>query len=129
PTPGPVGAVHPATPEGTANPAAPKFARIPFLSRWPVRSYHTTDQNGRPVVVNVTEPGHPLYPGVIMRYETTSPSGATIQNEGTGLGRVQGPSSFVPEWVRNWLNDYVWRSQTEDIINGTRNPLSGGGGW
>jgi hypothetical protein len=139
PTPGPTGGVRPATPEGTVNPAAPGFAyvldRIPFLSRWigmqppwPVRSYRTTDQNGRPVVVNVTQPGHPLYPGVVIRYETTSPSGATIQNEGTGLAPVQGPRSFVPEWARDWLNDYVWRSQSKDIINGTRNPLSGGDG-
>jgi len=117
PTPGPAGGVRPATPEGTVNPAAPGFAyvldRIPFLSRWigmqppwPVRSYRTTDQDGRPVVVNVTQPSHLLYPGVVMRYETTSPSEATIQNEGTGLAPVQGPRSFVPEWARDRLNDY-----------------------
>ena len=103
PTPGPRGTVRPATPEGTENPAAPGYAQLLSLiapsalnplsgSRsWPARSYQTTDQNGMPVVVNVTQPDHPLYPGVVMRYETTSPSGSTIHNEGSGLAVVQGP--------------------------------------
>ena len=58
-----------------------------------------------------------------MRYETKSPSGSTIHNEGTGLGWVQGPSppstprgSPVPQALRDWANDYIWRAQSEDIM-------------
>jgi hypothetical protein len=76
-------------------------------------SYLTTDQNGTPLVVNVTQPGHDLSPGVVIRYVTTSPSGSTIQNEGTGLGPPQGPA--VWGHFRDWINE-VWKGQAEKII-------------
>jgi hypothetical protein len=85
--------VRPATPQGTLNDATPPIA-YPFgaalqtlrgqrpSTPGPVRSYLTTDQTGAQVVVNATEPGHPLFPGVVIRYVTESPSGPIIRNEG-----------------------------------------------
>ena len=115
PTVGPVGLVRPATPEGTLNEATP--ATLYHILRAiaalkapleepptyfnPVKSYLTTDQNGTPMVVNVTEPEHGLIPGLVNRYVTTSPSGSTIQNEGTGLGLLQGPSKLG--YFRDWI--------------------------
>ena len=127
PTVGPVGLVRPATPEGTLNEATP--ATLYHILRAiaalkapleepptyfnPVKSYLTTDQNGTPMVVNVTQPGHGLSPGIVNRYVTTSPSGSTIQNEGTGLGLLQGPSKLG--YFRDWISG-VWKGQAENII-------------
>jgi hypothetical protein len=71
-------------------------------------------------VVNVTQPGHPLYPGVVVRYATPSPSGTTIQNEGTGTARKQGPRSSFPEWFRNFANDWAWRGLSEETASRSR---------
>jgi hypothetical protein len=87
---------------------------------WPVKSYTTTDQNGTAVEVNVTQPGQPLYPGVVMRYATTSPSGSTIQNEGTGLNFWQGPRSPFPQGGLDFANGFVWGDQSNEIMNGLR---------
>jgi hypothetical protein len=111
PTPGPRQLVRPATPQGTLNEATPYVGRTPPIN--PVMSYLTTDQNGTPLAVNVTQPGHGLSPGVVVRYVTTSPSGSTIQNEGAGLGRLQGPSS--PGMVREGISN-VWRGHSQEII-------------
>jgi hypothetical protein len=130
PTLGPRKLVRPATPEGTPNEATPNdeyqgvlglaAAAAPFgisllppaASFSPVKSYLTADQNGTPMVVNVTQPGHPLHPGVVIRYVTTPPSGSTIQNEGSGLGVFQSPGS--PEKLREWINS-VWKGQSGKI--------------
>jgi hypothetical protein len=65
-----------------------------------------------PIVVNVTEPGHPLHPGIVIRYVTTSPSGSTMQTEGTGLGRLQTPGfPYLAGPISR-----VWQGQSEDII-------------
>jgi hypothetical protein len=107
PTPGPPKLVRPATPEGTLNEATPEWLynllTLPSLGGRsvvpygkminPVRSYLTTDQNGRQIVVNVTEPGHMLHPGYVVRYVTPSDGGPTIQNEGEGSGLLQGSFS------------------------------------
>jgi hypothetical protein len=109
PTPGPTKLVRPATPEGTLNEATPEWLynllTMPLPGRFggptipfgkminPVRSYLTTDQNGRQIVVNVTEPGHMLHPGYVVRYVTPSDGGPTIQNEGEGSGLWQGSLS------------------------------------
>ncbi len=109
PTPGPTKLVRPATPEGTPNEATPEWLynllTMPLPGRFggpiipygkminPVRSYLTTDQNGRQIVVNVTEPGHMLHPGYVVRYVTPSDGGPTIQNEGEGSGILQGSFS------------------------------------
>jgi hypothetical protein len=136
PTRGPSGRVRRASPEGTPNEATPSvmyntavglaqaagpFGQPvipPFTDVGRVRSYLTTDQTRAQVVVDVTEPGHPLYPGVVIRYVTESPSGATIWNEGTGRGWLQGPNG--PAFVRDRFNDWVWEGQAREILDGQR---------
>jgi hypothetical protein len=130
PTLGPPRLVRPATPHGTQNEATPSepynalrgltAAAAPFAHPLPpvtyfnpVQSYLTTDQNGAPVVVNVTQPGHGLSPGVVIRYLTTSPSGSTILTEGTGLGAPQGPAIWG--LFRDRINN-VWKGQAEEIM-------------
>ena len=51
----------------------------------PVRSYLTTDQNGRQIVVNVTEPGHMLHPGYVVRYVTPSDADHPERRRGVGI--------------------------------------------
>src|SRR5262249_40368969 len=120
--------VRPATPEGTLNEATPE----PFYSLYllatgqpygtlinPVISYLTKDQWGNPMVVNVTQPGHRLSPGYVARYVTSSEKGSTIQNEGEGLGWLQGP------WgqrfgIADRINDYAWRGQAHKIMRGRK---------
>jgi hypothetical protein len=128
PTVGPLEGVRPATPEGTLNEATPNLPYRLFegavlnayggvapppdqMSMSPVKSYLTKDQNGLPIVVNVTEPGHPLYPGTVFRYVTTTPSGSTIQNEGSGLGWLQAPGAYFAGPIGR-----VWQGQSQDII-------------
>jgi hypothetical protein len=62
-----------------------------------------TDQNGKQIVVNVTELDHLLHPGYVARYVVPSEQGSTIHNEGEGSAILQ---SFSP--VADWIND-VWR--------------------
>jgi hypothetical protein len=131
PTPGPRATVRGTTEQGTQNAAAPWYAYyggripgvrpvfewamdMPFSPDWPVKSYKTTDQSGTPVAVNVTEPGHPLYPGVVLRYESKSPSGPAIQTEGIGLSVLQGPR--IPQWLNDLATNIVWGPQSRDII-------------
>lgn len=119
PTRGPSGHVLPATPQGTRNQATPASIYFPTLglASGHVRSYLTTDQTGARVVVNVTEPWHPLYPGVVVRYETESPAGGIIRNEGIGRGWLQGPGGLASGRFNNW----VWEGQAQDIL-GSRGP-------
>jgi hypothetical protein len=84
----------------------------------PVRSYLTTDQNGRQIVVNVTEPGHMLHPGYVVRYVTPSDGGPTIQNEGEGSGSWQGslsqrtpPAGWISSAWKDLYRDHLNRSQ------------------
>jgi hypothetical protein len=125
PTPGPRYMVRPATPEGTVNEATPELVynavmaqaqQLPGMPFNSVKSFLTYDQNGRPVMVNVTRPGHQLAPGVVIRYVTTGPSGSTIQNEGAGLGIWQAPNRLpaafgIPDSINN-----VWNDQSRAII-------------
>ena len=124
---------HPASPEGTRNEATPPAAYVPgyvveglrrvLRGQWPittsigpVRSYVTTDQTGTQVVVNVTEPGHPLYPGIVIRYVTETPAGSVIWNEGTGRGSLQGPEGPA----RGAFNNQVWEGQAQEILDEER---------
>jgi len=125
PTVGPPQHVHPATPRGTLNEATPTtlydelqaflrggavppVADLPFN---PVKSYLVKDQNGLPMIVNITQPEHGLHPGIVVRYVTESPSGATIQNEGSGLGLLQTRSSPIADEING-----VWQGHAQDII-------------
>jgi hypothetical protein len=134
PTAGPARLVKPATPEGTLNDATPipqwlydyivgnaaaSGAVVPpdgLIS--PVRSYLRTDQNGRQIVVNVTEHGHGLNPGYVVRYTTPSSEGATIQNEGEGTGWLQGRLA-QRTGLADWIND-VWRGLYGEQTNKPR---------
>lgn len=78
-----------------------------------VKSYVITDSSGNKVVVNVTMPGHPLFPGYVERGVVTGPGGAiTIHNAGEGTGALQGPNSPVRDIIDN-----VWIGQSQNIAN------------
>jgi hypothetical protein len=125
PTPG---SPNPATASGTLNDATPtgwSLAANAVVSAAtegqspppgnisPVMSYATTDQNGNPIVVNVTLSGHPLDPGYVVRYATTNLDGQTaLNNEGEGTGFLQSPSSPLSGYINN-----QWQSQSQGIIN------------
>ena len=124
PTPGPSNLVGPATPQGTRNEASPSgiygsylgASRLPYGTPMnPVTSYLTTDQNGNRLAVNVTEPGHQLFPGYVARYVTSSQSGSTIHNEGEGLHWLQGPSSPFANQINS-----VWQGQSQQIIRSNK---------
>jgi hypothetical protein len=102
PTPGSPAA---ATPGGTANNASPSW--VPSFMPSPVTSYVTT-YNGSQVIVNVTMPGHPLFPGYVAR---TVDSSGLINNYGEGSGALQ--SSYSP-FARPINN--VWQGLTDDAI-------------
>ncbi len=127
PTPGPRDLVRPATSEGTLNEATPEAQYRLLLARRglpygtlinPVRSYLTKDQWGNLIVVNVTQPGHELHPGYVARYVTSSDKGSTIQNEGEGLGGLQGPLA-ERLGIADWING-VWRGQANEIMRGNK---------
>lgn len=124
PTGGPRSLNRRATPEGTVNEATPEpyYSMYWLLSQGGrfrpgepfgtplgrVKSYLTEDQDGRRVVMNVTLPGHPLFPGYVVRYVTSSGDGSTIQTEGEGLAWPQDPGGVVPEAIRNYINVDTW---------------------
>ena len=121
PTPGPERLVRPATPEGTLNEATPGWlydylmgnaaasgAVLPpdgLIS--PVKSYLRTDQNGRQIVVNATQPDHLLHPGYVARYVSPLDGGSTIHNEGEGSGSLQGSIS-QRIGLADLLNHMIW---------------------
>jgi RHS repeat-associated protein len=105
PTPG---FPSPATPQGTNNDATPVLGGISPVSISPVKSFTLTNQrDGQPVVVNVTEPGHPLQSGIVVREPTQTSSGTVINNWGEVTARLQSPTSPVANEINN-----VWKSQT-----------------
>ena len=123
PTPGPRDLVRAATPEGTLNEATPEpYYSLELRRRGlshgalvnPVKSFLTTDQWGNRIIVNVTQPGHTLWPGYVARYVTSSDRGSTIQNEGEGLGFWQGPPG-ERLGIADDLNS-VWRGQANEIM-------------
>ncbi len=106
PTPG---SPKPATPKGMANNASPSW--VPSFMPSPVMSY-SMSSGGSQVVVNVTMPGHPLFPGYVAR---TVDSSGMINNFGEGTGGLQ--SSYSP-FARPINN--VWQGLTDDAINACR---------
>lgn len=89
-----------ATPGGTWNDATP----YPFemFTSSPVKSY---DMGG--TVVNVTLPGHPLFPGYVAR----NVSGGNVNNFGEGMGSLQRPGGLFADDINN-----VWYGLTDDAI-------------
>ncbi len=112
PTPG---VDAPASPEGTTNDASPAPGFPPGMPS-PVKSYTRVDASGRPMVVNVTQPGHPLFPGYVARFVTIGQDGKIVANNvGEGRGALQSPTSPLG-FGRNLINN-VWIPQTQAIID------------
>lgn len=102
PTPG---SPLPASFSGTYNNASPNWA--PSFMPSPVRSYEMS-HNGTPVVVNVTLPGHPLFPGYVAR---TVDNNGMMNNYGEGTGALQGPHSPFSRAINN-----VWNPLSDEAI-------------
>lgn len=92
PTPG---NPSPAFPQGTLNDATPVTGGETSKNISPVKSFTTTNQkDGQQVVVNVTEPGHPLQSGIVVREAQQNKDGTTmIQNWGEGTSPLQSKTS------------------------------------
>lgn len=113
PTPGL--ANSPATPQGTFNNASPGGVPSFFLGNsWPVSSYVVNDTaTNAPIVLNVTRPGHPLFPGVVARYTSGSPGNYTVNNVGEGTAKME--SGWNP--VAQPLYNRAWTDQTNSILS------------
>lgn len=104
----------PATPTGTANNASPTSgARQVFssIADSPVKSYTATDSKGNIWTINVTEPGHPLFPGYTLRGAVNGT--AVTYGEGSGMLQAFGPASQLI------IND-VWKSQNQTNIDNAK---------
>jgi len=101
PTFGPSDLNSPATREGAPNEATPQpyhsiaeavkaATGMHGLPVGPVKSHVTEDQRGNTVVVNVTEPGHVLFPGYVVHSIVKSEDGSyKLVAEGEGLDRAK----------------------------------------
>lgn len=115
PTPGPD---TPASSNGPVNDATPPaLSWIPGVES-PVRSYaqDAPGTEGGQVVVNVTEPGHPLHPGYVARFVVNENGQLQIVNTGEGLGWPQSENSLVGNIVGNPINGQ-WVGQSQSIID------------
>jgi len=83
----------------------------------PVKSYVRKDANGNDIVINVTQPGHPLHPGYVIRHVEVHGDQSIIHNDGEGLGLLQAPISPF----RSTINDQ-WIDQSKQIINRVSKP-------
>ena len=78
----------------------------------PVNSYVTNDAStGGQMVLNVTLPGHPLFPGVVARYPSLSETGIMINNVGEGANWKQAYNPLA-SLIKN-----VWQGQTQGIVD------------
>jgi RHS repeat-associated protein len=117
PTPGPDQKV--ASTSGAPNNASPQgrglVGAVGSVVPSPVLSYTRKDSNGNTMVVNVTQPGHPLFPGYVAREtDRDSNGGITVHNYGEGTSVLQSPYSPFAGMI-----DDVWQQQTQTIINDT----------
>jgi RHS repeat-associated protein len=81
---------QPATGRGTPNDATPDAVRSPLTPASPVTSYAFVDPaTGSLFIVNVTMPGHSLFPGYLARRVSSTPSGTVVNNFGEGTGIMQ----------------------------------------
>lgn len=127
PTFGPRDLNSPATREGTANEATPQpyhtiaeamkaATGMHGLPLGPVKSHVTEDQHGNTVVVNVTEPGHVLFPGYVVQYIVKSDDGSyRLVTEGEGLGLLQ--SKHAPDKLRDIINRQTWEGYQKEILD------------
>ena len=127
PTFGPSDLNSPATREGMANEATPQpyhtiaeamkaATGMHGLPLGPVKSHVTEDQHGNTVVVNVTEPGHVLFPGYVIHSIVKSDDGSyRLVTEGEGLGLLQ--SKHAPEKLRDIINRQTWEGYQNEILD------------
>lgn len=121
PTPGP--ANNPATPLGTPNNASPGGLLSMGYDSWPVQSYVLKDvATGSPIVLNVTLPGHPLFPGVVARYTSGTQGNYTVNNlgEGTAIKEFDTVNFLVKPIYKN-----TWENQTNSILDGLSSQFGG----
>ena len=113
PTPG---ADQPATPTGTINNATPTsgFRSLAPIDS-PVISYSATAPSGNTIVINVTLPGHPLHPGVVMRGAVSEGGEAVVHNAGVGTGVLQSNADFGDAMFNN-----VWYEQSQNNIDASK---------
>lgn len=108
------GTRHPATPEGTRNDASPMVG--PYVpGNWnPVQSYVQTDPaTGTRFVINVTQPGHGLFPGFVARIIEPAGAGrAIVHNVGAGTSSYQRPNGPFARTISG-----VWGPNTKGIID------------
>jgi hypothetical protein len=120
-----------ATPEGTLNEATPDWMHgllyasllgagsemplgpLPATPLSPVTSYVTKDKDGRPVVVNITQPTRSLWPGYVVIYVTSTGGKSTIHVEGEGISELQ--SSRSPAELRSMFSDGTWQPYANRI--------------
>jgi RHS repeat-associated protein len=118
PTPG---YPSPATPQGTLNDATPIIGGMAPVNFSPVVSYTTTNQlNGNPVVLNVTLPGHQLFPGIVVREVDSTASGTILNNYGEGTSSLQSPSTTEGKDVGPYING-IWNYETPNVPQQTSN--------
>jgi hypothetical protein len=120
PTPG--STPKPASSNGTPNDANPQWfegfviglgayggdSRSPLN---PVLSY-TRIFDGQTIVVNVTQPGHTLFPGYVARVVDDRGGKATVNNFGEGLALAQSDFSPVAGLIKS-----TWKNQSQGLIN------------
>jgi RHS repeat-associated protein len=97
PTPGSA-PQNPASAQGAGNNATPDY--LSMFGSSPVLSYLTTS-NGTQVIVNVTMPGHPLFPGYVARTVQSGPTNNQLNNYGEGLAWKQSDWSPLQGFIDN----------------------------
>ena len=116
PTPGEDAPATPATPAGTLNAATPKggrglLARASALlgndPKSPVKSYTTNDRIGNVWVINVTQSGHGLHFGYVLR--------GSVNGEVISIGEGWAAPQAVPV-LSGYIND-VWVGHNQRNID------------
>jgi len=102
------GSASPATEEGTLNNASPGS-----MTYEPVKSYTGVASNGSPYIINITQPGHILHPGFVVRMGVGLGGGGgnTVRNFGEGLSALQ--SRLAPPRIRSAING-IFKDLSED---------------
>jgi hypothetical protein len=92
---------------------SPPFTEAPLN---PILSYITIDHStGQQMVVNVTLPGHSLWPGYTARTINQTSNGTSLVTYGEGLGALQSDRDRAQR-VRNSINN-IWFSNQQSIVN------------
>lgn len=111
PTPGPNDS--PASAAGTPNNVGHIFRQ----NNNPVITYSVPiGDTGRVAVVNVTQPGHELFPGYIVQYGVQEPSTGQVNYHVAGEGANWSQSNLNP--IARSMERSVWTTQRDQIRKG-----------